>query len=183
MLRSHGQRERYRHEILGYNYRLTDVQAAIGLAQLHRLEEFTTSRIANAAYLTSRLPHIATPIVKPGYRHVFHQYTIRIFGGRDEASRRLLQAGVGSSIHYPIPVHHQPLYRDLGYDDSLPVAERACEEVLSLPIHPSLTHDDLGHIVRAVLDLPQFLTEPDLVRGRSDRQGVGALANGVLTPV
>ena len=159
MLRSHGQRERYRHEILGFNYRLTDVQAAIGVVQLDRLEEFTAKRIANAAFLTAHLPNVSTPVVRPGYRHVFHQYTVRIPGGRDEASRNLAAAGIGSGIHYPIPVHRQPLYQDLGYQDVLPITERASKEVLSLPVHPDLTQDDLVQIVEAVQALPSRLTE------------------------
>jgi dTDP-4-amino-4,6-dideoxygalactose transaminase len=155
MLRSHGQRERYHHEILGYNYRMMDLQAAIGLAQLDRLEDLTRRRIANAERLTARIDAFTTPRPLPGYRHVYHQYTVRIPEGRDEAVRLLKEAGVGASIHYPIPVHQQPLYRDLGYRDSLPVAERASREVLSLPVHPALTETDLEQIAGAVARLPQ----------------------------
>jgi perosamine synthetase len=183
MLRSHGQRERYRHEILGYNYRLTDVQAAIGLVQLNHLEEFTARRIANAAFLTNNLPYVSTPVVRPTYRHVYHQYTIRVPGGRDEASRRLIAAGVGCSIHYPIPVHQQSLYRDLGYRDTLPTAERASQEVLSLPVHPSLTPDDLRQIVRAVGELPRSLTEPALTSSRVALMSTTAGAVSVLSPI
>jgi perosamine synthetase len=154
MLRAHGQRERYRHDILGFNYRLTDLQAAIGLVQLEHLEAFTRRRIANAAYLTAHLHRLATPRPRPGYRHVYHQYTVRVPDGRDEASRQLNAAGIGTGIHYPLPIHQQPVYRDLGYRDHLPVAERAAQEVLSLPVHPSLTEADLEHIVRAANALP-----------------------------
>jgi dTDP-4-amino-4,6-dideoxygalactose transaminase len=155
MLRSHGQRERYHHELLGYNYRLTDLQAAIGLAQLDRLAEFTHRRIANAAHLSRQLRNVVTPRVRPGYRHVYHQYTVRIPRGRDEALRHLRAAGVGASVHYPTPVHQQPLYRDLGYRERLPVAEQASREVLSLPVHPALTDGELEQIVQAVARLPQ----------------------------
>ena len=154
LLRSHGQRERYRHEILGYNFRLTDIQAAIGLAQLARLEELTARRIANADYLTRNLPeHVVTPTVRPGNRHVFHQYTIRVPERRDEMAQRLREAGVGTGVHYPIPIHQQKLYADLGYRDSLPVAERASREVLSLPVHPALSESDLAEVARAVARL------------------------------
>lgn len=150
MLRSHGQRQRYHHEILGFNYRLTDLQAAIGLVQLERLQELTERRIANARFLTERLPPAITPRTRPGCRHVYHQYTIRVPACRDDVVRQLSAAGVGTSIHYPRPVHKQKLYLDLGYRDELPVAERASREVLSLPVHPSLSNGDLEIIARAV---------------------------------
>jgi dTDP-4-amino-4,6-dideoxygalactose transaminase len=150
LLRAHGARERYRHELLGFNYRLTDVQAALGLVQLDRLEKLTKARIRHAEYLTARLSSVDTPVTLPGYRHVFHQYTIRVPAGRDVLARRLDEAGVGTGVHYPIPVHQQPLYRDLGYDDSLPEAERAAREVLSLPVHPLLTERDLRVVVERV---------------------------------
>jgi perosamine synthetase len=150
MLRSHGQRERYLHELLGYNYRLTDLQAAVGLVQLDRLEELTCKRIANARYLTAQLPQAYAPGSKPGERHVYHQYTVRFPVGRDGAARALQAAGVGTGIHYPLPVHWQPLYRDLGYRDYLPAAERASREVLSVPVHPGLTASELETIAREV---------------------------------
>jgi dTDP-4-amino-4,6-dideoxygalactose transaminase len=150
LLRSHGQRERYKHEMLGYNYRLTDLQAAIGLAQLDRLDELTASRIANAAYLSGRIDDAITPTVRPGCRHVYHQYVLRVRGDREDVARRLASFGVGSAVHYPVPIHRQPLYRQLGYQDSLPIAERASREVLSLPVHPALTVEDLDRIASAV---------------------------------
>lgn len=154
MLRSHGQRERYHHEILGYNFRLTDLQAAIGLVQLGRLDELTVRRIANAAYLTDTIRQVATPVVQPGYRHVYHQYTIRIPHSRAEAVAHLHAAGIGCGIHYPVPIHQQPVYTELGYEDCLPVAEQASREVLSVPVHPSLSQADLAAIAIAVNTLP-----------------------------
>ncbi|MCC7369123.1 MAG: DegT/DnrJ/EryC1/StrS family aminotransferase [Chloroflexi bacterium] len=146
LLRSHGQRERYHHEILGYNFRLTDVQAAIGLVQLDRLEALTDARIRNAACLSARLSGVRPPVVLPGYRHVFHQYTVRIPHDRDGVARRLAEQGIGTGVHYPVPVHQQPLYRDMGYEDHLPESERASREVLSLPVHPGLTTDELDAV-------------------------------------
>jgi dTDP-4-amino-4,6-dideoxygalactose transaminase len=150
LLRSHGQRERYRHEMLGYNYRLTDLQAAIGLAQLDRLEELTEARIANAAYLNARLRGALTPATRPGCRHVYHQYVLRVPNDRDGVAGRLAALGVGTAVHYPVPIHRQPLYAQLGYQDALPIAERASREVLSLPVHPALTIDELERIAALV---------------------------------
>jgi len=150
LIRQHGMRKRYYHEVLGYNFRLTDIQAAIGLAQLGKLPEWTAKRIANARYLTERLPNVVTPTVRDGYVHVFHQYTIRVNGDRDAAVEKLNAAGIGTAIYYPIPVHQQPVYRQLGYHDSLPVAERVSRQVISLPVHPALTLAELDRIVSEV---------------------------------
>jgi len=157
LLRNHGASERYRHEVLGYNFRLTDVHAAIGLAQLRKLERFNAARRENAAILSDGLrsvPGVVAPVERPGYTHVYHQYTLRLPGGRRTAPKRLASLGIGSSVHYPIPVHHQPLYRDLGYGDiRLSWSEQLAEEVLSLPVHPGLTSEDLARIVEGVRGL------------------------------
>lgn len=150
MIRQHGMRKRYYHEVLGYNFRLTDIQAAIGLAQLGKLPEWTARRIENAGYLTERLQNVLTPTVRDGYLHVFHQYTIRVKGDRDTAVKKLNAAGIGARIYYPLAVHQQPVYRQLGYQDSLPVAERISREVMSLPVHPALTLAELDMIVGEV---------------------------------
>lgn len=151
-LRNHGQSERYRHESLGYNLRMTDLHAALGVVQLRHLNDFTRKRQANARYLSEGLAGVVeTPFVLPGYTHVYHQYTIRIPGGRrDAVAAALRERGVGTAIHYPTPVHLQPLYRELGYRDRLPEAERAAAEVLCLPVHPALSEADLETIVREV---------------------------------
>jgi len=157
MIRSHGQKQRYFHEILGYNYRMTDMAAAIGLCQLGKLEQRNHQRIGNARFLSDKLSGIkglVTPVIKSNVRHVFHQYTVRVTRGfgasRDELKRKLLDKGIGTEVYYPLPVHKQPFYLKLGYDDRLPVSEKASKEVLSLPVHPSLTREDLGNIVRAI---------------------------------
>jgi perosamine synthetase len=150
LLRSHGSRQRYYHESLGYNFRMTDIQAAIGLVQIQKLEQYTAARQNNAAYLTQHLRGVVTPVVREGCRHVFHQYTVRIPEGRDEAVEHLKAAGVGVGIFYPLPLHRQKLLLDLGYDDSLPVSEKLAQEALSLPVHPALSRADLEHIVEAV---------------------------------
>jgi len=157
MIRSHGQRERYFHEILGYNYRMTDIAAAIGLCQLGKLKEFNSKRIENAKFLTERLSGIKgliTPSIKSNTKHVFHQYTVRVtqdFGiSRDELRQKLMNKGVATEIYYPLPIHRQPLYQSLGYNDHLPNSEKLAKEVLSLPVHPSLTKEDLENVVRAI---------------------------------
>lgn len=164
LLRQHGQEQRYYHTRLGYNLRMTEIQAAIGLVQLEKLEQFTRQRIAHAAYLNARLSSLVeTPWAYPGYRHVYHQYTIRVpeEQNRDVWAQQLQARGVGTGIHYPLPIHCQPFYRispDLyrlagvcGEDLlTLPAAEKAAQQVLSLPVHPRLDEEDLETIAREV---------------------------------
>ena len=154
--RSHGESSRYVSESLGYNFRMTDVLAAIGLAQLSRLPERNERRRANAAYLTEHLGGVIPPQEMPGRHHVYHQYTVRVPSpddtstARDDLKAKLAEAGVQSNIYYPLPVYRQPLYANLGYRDQLSVAEKLSREVLSLPVHPALTPDNLKTIVDAV---------------------------------
>jgi dTDP-4-amino-4,6-dideoxygalactose transaminase len=150
VLRNHGQSQRYRHDVLGYHLRMTDIQAAIGLAQLNKLATWNGRRIANAVYLNERLKSVMTPTIRPGRRHVFHQYTIRVPERRDALQEHLRDQGIGTAVHYPLPIHHQPLYQSLGFDDALPQAERAGREVLSLPIHPAVQQSDLDRIVAGI---------------------------------
>ncbi|MDY6876459.1 MAG: DegT/DnrJ/EryC1/StrS family aminotransferase [Chloroflexota bacterium] len=150
LLRNHGQSRRYQHDILGYHFRTTDIQAAIGLVQLEKLPAWNEQRIANARYLSERLSGVQVPIVRPGRSHVFHQYAIRVPAGRQPLQDHLQKRGIGTAIHYPRPIHHQPVYQSLGYDNVLPQAEAASREILSLPIHPALSQSDRERIVAAV---------------------------------
>ena len=154
MLRSHGASTTYEHEILGYNFRLSDLHAAIGRGQLSRLEGFNAARRHHADVLTegmTGLDGVVTPVERSGFHHVFHQYTIRVPGRRDELQRKLAERDVESRVYYPKPVHQQPLYRELGFaSSSYPVSERLSREVLSLPVHPGLNDDDLQRIIEAV---------------------------------
>jgi len=153
MLRNHGMQRRYYHDMLGYNFRMTDLHAAIGLAQMERLDEFTARRRANAAYLNAHITSVITPTVRPGYGHVWHQYTIRVDRGRDRdaAVKRLNDAGVGTGIFYPLPANKQAHLIEMGLGGiSLPVAERLAREVISLPVHPQLSQADLETIVAEV---------------------------------
>ena len=155
LIRNHGSPHTYEHVMLGYNMLMTDLDAAMGLAQLEKLKNWNSIRRANAAYLSehlSKIKGVVTPKIRDHAEHVFHQYTIRI-SDRDNSAQKLREKGVGVGIYYPTPIHKQPLYQDLGYRDVLPVAEAACREVLSLPVHPSLTRDDLDCIIQAVASL------------------------------
>ena len=150
LLREHGMRVRYHHEVLGYNFRMTDVHAAIGLAQLPKLAGYNARRRAIAARYDAELGGVITPAVRPGVRHVYHQYTIRV-PRRDEFVERLRAHGVGTGVYYPTPVHRQKPFQALGYgDQSFPVSERLAADVVSIPVHPSLTDAEVTTVVDAV---------------------------------
>jgi len=154
VIRQHGMRRRYYHDEIGFNFRMTDVHAAIGLAQLQKLERFNAARIANGRFLNERLAGVTTPTVPEGCRHVFHQYTIRVDGGRrDQVLEGLKERGIGTGVYYPLPVHEQRVYVERGYEGTFPEAERAAAEVLSLPVHAGLSGADLETIVAAVNEL------------------------------
>lgn len=152
VIRNHGMRVRYYHDELGYNFRMTDVHAAIGLAQIGKLERFNAARQANARFYNENLRGVMTPYTPEGYVHVYHQYTVRVPNGQRDALRDYLKEnGVGSEIYYPVPIHKQRFYvEELGYDLTLPETEKAAQEVLSLPVHPSLSQQDLETVVGAV---------------------------------
>jgi dTDP-4-amino-4,6-dideoxygalactose transaminase len=152
MIRAHGSSQRYLHEMLGYNLRMTDICAAIGLVQLQKLDRYTAQRQQNAESLTKGLQdveNIKCPTIKDGCGHVFHQYTVRTTR-RDDLAAYLNDKGIGTGIHYPIPIHRQPYYQELGYTDSMPLSEKASREVLSLPVHPQLTNDHINHIISSI---------------------------------
>ena len=154
MIRAHGSKQRYLHEMVGYNLRMTDIAAAIGLVQLKKLDGFNATRQKNAGILSEGLKAVdgvRLPVIRNGCTHVFHQYTIRA-EKRDELAAFLREREIGTGIHYPIPIHTQPLYRELGYGDSHPEAEKAAEEVLSLPVHPGVSEADLEQIIAAIKD-------------------------------
>lgn len=161
LLRNQGMEQRYANEIVGANMRMTDVAAAIGREQLKQLPGWTEQRRANAKVLDARLAGVVTPPVADGARHVYHQYTVRMAGGRDAAQQQLTAAGVGSAVYYPTPIHRlkpfQEADRAIGRTWDLPETERAAAEVLSLPVHPSLTDRDLDRIVTAVNTLEREL--------------------------
>jgi perosamine synthetase len=153
--RHHGQSERsgYEYFDLGYNYRMTDIQAAIGLEQLKKIDKFTERRIQNAKKLSKGLGNInkiKIPFVKKGVNHVYHQYTI-LAQNRDRLLQCLKESEIGCGIYYPKPLHLQPVYMRLGYKEGdFPIAEKISKETLSLPVHPSLTQEDVDKIITTV---------------------------------
>jgi dTDP-4-amino-4,6-dideoxygalactose transaminase len=152
MIRSHGMTRRYYHDLLGYNYRTSDVHAAIGLAQINRLDAVTDRRRRNAEFLNGAINSVVTPSVKPKHTHAWHQYTVRVDRGRDRdaAVAQLNQAGIGTGVFYPVPVHRQGYMRDIVGDINLPVSEQMAREVISLPVHPQLSQADLETIAAEV---------------------------------
>jgi perosamine synthetase len=150
LLREHGMKVRYRHDVLGYNFRMTDIHASIGLAQLDKLPANNARRREIAARYDAELTGVGLPRARPGVTHVYHQYTIRV-PQRDAFAALLGELGVGSGIYYPIPVHRQKPFAALGYaNGSLPVTERLAAEVLSIPVHPSLDDEEVTTVIAAV---------------------------------
>lgn len=166
MFRHHGQSEAKRYEYLdlGYNYRLTDICAAIGVKQLAKADTFNQKRIENAKKLAEGLmgiEGIILPKTKEGSKHVFHQFTIRIteeFGATREDLQNFLSAqGIGTGIYYPKPLHMHEHFKRLGYNEGdFPVAEKMAQEVLSLPVHPSLTDLELTIIITAIKEFSKI---------------------------
>jgi dTDP-4-amino-4,6-dideoxygalactose transaminase len=152
---NHGRAGHSTHAILGYNFRLTNLAAGIGIVQLNKLENWTAARIRNARYLNNEfagLGYVITPVPPENGTAVYHQYTVRVPQKVRKAFMRHLQKrGVGCGVYYPYAIYRQPLYRDLGFRSGIcPEAERASREVVSLPVHPALTRKDLETIADAV---------------------------------
>jgi dTDP-4-amino-4,6-dideoxygalactose transaminase len=145
---NHGRNDKYEHERLGHNFRMTSIAAAVGRSQLERLPAFTERRRANARRLTEGLAEtsITTPTEPSNRRHVYHQYTVRV-DDREVFQEHMEEAGVGTGVYYPTPIHEQPAYGD--HDGSYPVAERAADEVVSLPIHPNVSESDVEKVTGA----------------------------------
>lgn len=148
MLRNQGMKERYVHEVVGLNNRMTEISAAIGIEQLRKLGRSTARRKKNAQYLTEKLQGVTLPKVHSQATHVFHQYTLRVTGGRrDEFVQELRKNGVGAQVYYPTPVHEQLAY---AVPLNLPETALACSEVVSIPVHQHLSGRNLKRIVEVV---------------------------------
>lgn len=151
---NHGRSSRFIHTTLGYNYRTTNLAAAIGLCQLQKINRLNAKRAQNAKYLSRHLngtKGIILPYKPERSKHVFHLYTMKVKGKRNQLIRHLAKEGIESASIYPIPIHKQPLYKRLGYGRlKLPKAEAAAREVVSIPVHPSLKKSDLQRIVKAI---------------------------------
>jgi len=162
LLRNQGMRARYQYEVAGHNYRMTELQAAIGLPQLARADALIERRQRNAARLTDGLAGVdglALPMVRTGRSHVWHQYTVRITDearlGRDDFTAALADRGIGCGVYYPKLVFDYDCYRDHPrvVAGNFPVAIRATEQVVALPVHPQLTEAELDQIVTTVRDI------------------------------
>jgi dTDP-4-amino-4,6-dideoxygalactose transaminase len=158
-MRSWGERVRYEHAVRGFNYRMDGIQGAVLGVKLRHLEAWTDRRRSRAAVYRERLAGsgAVVPEERPGSRHVFHVYAVRL-QQRDAWRDRLTDLGIGSGVHYPIPIHLQEGYRDLGYaPGDFPVSEAVAREVLSLPIYPELTDahiETIASVIRAGLPAP-----------------------------
>lgn len=157
---NHGQKEKYLHTEIGYNYRLTNMGAALGRVQLKKLPEMNRKRQENASYYSSRITRggVVGPVTRDSCTHVFHQYAIRVTPEsgmtRDQFAGQLLERGVGTAIHYPIPVHEQPVFKGTITGSPCPVSHQLAEEILSLPVYPSLSHEERDQVVEALNGRP-----------------------------
>ena len=151
LFRNQGMERQYENEVIGFNARMTDIHAAIGRVQLTKVDAWTKTRQANAAFLDANLRGVVVPAVAAGAVHVYHQYTVRVPDDRDGFVRALREEhAVGSGVYYPIPNHRLRSLERYAPDLHLPETERAAREVVSLPVHPSLGAADLDRIVAAV---------------------------------
>ncbi len=161
MLRNHGRRGRYEHEVAGYNLRFNEIQAAVGRVQLRKLPEFVESRRRLAAGYNKRLASIGDRLKLPAEaswgKHAYHLYVTRS-ARRDEMKKFLADAGVGTEIHYPIPCHLQPAVKSRLKTPPLPFTEKVCGEILSLPMFPALTEAEQSYVCDKVAEF--FARQP-----------------------
>jgi dTDP-4-amino-4,6-dideoxygalactose transaminase len=163
VLRDHGQQPRYYHHFVGLNSRLDSLQAAVLSVKLPKLEEWSAARARHAARYSTEFAQrglgdsIVAPTVADGCHHVWNQYTVRVTEGRRDALQKYLNdRKIGSAIYYPVPLHLQKCFAALGCEEgSLPITERACREVLSLPVYPELTAAEQGAVIDAVSEFCQ----------------------------
>jgi perosamine synthetase len=156
-LRKHGEAKRYLSDMIGGNLFMTEMQAALGRVQLKKLDRWNENRRSNAEFYKKKLSsvkEITLPTEQPGYKHVYHQFVIRVpEKDRDKLIEHLNKKGIGTAIHYPYPLHDHPVYRAMGYPETLnPVAKQVAKEVLSIPVHPLLSKEDLEYITTSILE-------------------------------
>jgi len=161
--RNHGSKPKYYHKYVGGNFRLDPMQAAVVLAKFPHLEDWHEARRANAAWYNQRFadcPAVVTPVEREGNRMIYNQYVIRIkdsgggAGARDRVIEHLKEKNIGHAIYYPVPLHLQECFADLGYaEGDFPHAEQASREVLAVPIYPELTREQQEEVAAAVLDV------------------------------
>ena len=151
-LRDHAQTQKYRHEELGYNYRMDELQGCILRVKLRHLDEWNSARIEKAISYKAKLQNtsVSLPFEAPEVRHVWHQFVVRS-SARDRLQRDLSRAGIGTGLHYPIPIHLQPAYSYLGYGrGAFPISEQLAAECLSLPMFPELYEDEIERVCHAI---------------------------------
>ena len=153
LLRNYGQSKKYHHDLVGINSRLDELQAAILRVKLSRLDEWNEKRRRLAALYKELLEHtdVVLPFENTHARHAYHLFVIRL-AERDKCQRLLQKRGIQTLIHYPIPVHKQKAYIEFENAKDLPVTEVICDEILSLPLYPSLTAEEVTYIVGATID-------------------------------
>jgi dTDP-4-amino-4,6-dideoxygalactose transaminase len=152
MLRDHGRKDKYSSAMVGYNYRLGEIASAMGRVSLRHLTEWNVRRRAIARLYTdglSNASNIVTPQEATWAHHVYHVYAIRS-PNRETLREWLVNSGIETGLHYPIPCHAQPVYRNLEGDLTLPKTEKICSEVLSLPIHPEMSDADVEYVISSV---------------------------------
>jgi dTDP-4-amino-4,6-dideoxygalactose transaminase len=149
MIRDHGSAEKYTHQMIGHNYRMEGLQGAVLTVKLNSLEDWTATRRKNAGLYTQQLKEckqVTSPQEMPDARHVYHLYVIRT-PDRDALQKHLLDRGIGTGIHYPIPCHLQNPYRALGYkEQDFPLTEKYAGEILSLPMSEQLHEDEITYV-------------------------------------
>lgn len=149
---NHGQLKRYHHHWLGYNFRLTNIHAAIGIQQLKKLDQFNKQRIANAEFYRANIQNenILLPCQPQGCKHVYHQFTLQV-AQRDQFLSYLQQQQIGCAVHYPILIPHQQFYKQrFSNRQNWPMAEKLCSHCVSIPVYPGLTTDQRQYITEAV---------------------------------
>ena len=158
VLRVHGGEPKYYHALIGGNFRIDEIQAAVLLVKFNHLEEWHQGRQRNAAYYdrafakAGTAAQVVTPTARPGYRHIYNQYVIRV-PDRDRLRAYLGEQGVGTEIYYPVPLHMQKCFAYLGYKpEDCPESAKAASETLALPIYPELEERQLQYVVDTVAD-------------------------------
>jgi dTDP-4-amino-4,6-dideoxygalactose transaminase len=151
LFRNQGMREKYVHEIIGMNLRLSDVHASIGVAQVKKLQGLTSLRKRNAEYYTNNLsPYFIRQLRPEGFNHVYHQYVVRIKLRRDEIKNTLANMGIESGVYYPVPIHQLSPYKS---GLALPATESLCQEILAIPVHSKLKLSEIKKITRLLNSL------------------------------